>query len=147
MFSWSQTISVHTRRILGQCHEYSVAFHISNGLIFYVDHNKLLVLYPFLFVTCFILNSQKNWEMWYETVCWLPHIIITVSFVLYQPEQWKELSQVIKKRKLFPFFDMAYQGFASGDIDRDAFAVRQFISDGHQISLAQSFAKNMGLYG
>jgi len=42
---------------------------------------------------------------------------------------------------------MAYQGFASGDIDRDAFAVRQFLNDGHGIALAQSFAKNMGLYG
>lgn len=39
------------------------------------------------------------------------------------PEQWKELSNLIKKRNLFPFFDMAYQGFASGDIDRDAQAV------------------------
>ena len=42
---------------------------------------------------------------------------------------------------------MAYQGFASGDIDRDAFAVRQFLKDNHQMALAQSFAKNMGLYG
>lgn len=42
---------------------------------------------------------------------------------------------------------MAYQGFASGDVDRDADAVRQFLKDGHQIVLAQSFAKNMGLYG
>lgn len=64
-----------------------------------------------------------------------------------KPEQWKEISNVIKKRKLFPFFDMAYQGFASGDIDRDATALRLFIKDGHQVALAQSFAKNMGLYG
>jgi aspartate aminotransferase, mitochondrial len=42
---------------------------------------------------------------------------------------------------------MAYQGFASGSVDRDAFAVRLFLKDGHQIALAQSFAKNMGLYG
>lgn len=42
---------------------------------------------------------------------------------------------------------MAYQGFASGDIDRDAIPVRQFLQDGHQLCLAQSFAKNMGLYG
>ena len=42
---------------------------------------------------------------------------------------------------------MAYQGFASGSVDRDAFAVRQFLEDGHTIALAQSFAKNMGLYG
>lgn len=42
---------------------------------------------------------------------------------------------------------MAYQGFASGDIDRDAWAVRYFIEQGHTILLSQSFAKNMGLYG
>lgn len=63
------------------------------------------------------------------------------------PEQWKELSAVVKQRKLFPYFDMAYQGFASGDVDKDAFAVRLFLDDGHCLALAQSFAKNMGLYG
>ncbi|KZO96068.1 PLP-dependent transferase [Calocera viscosa TUFC12733] len=62
-------------------------------------------------------------------------------------EQWKELSNIVKEGKLFPFFDMAYQGFASGDIARDAFAPRHFVSEGHQIALCQSFAKNMGLYG
>lgn len=48
---------------------------------------------------------------------------------------------------LLVFFDMAYQGFASGDIDHDAYAVRYFVQRGHNICLAQSFAKNMGLYG
>jgi aspartate aminotransferase len=42
---------------------------------------------------------------------------------------------------------MAYQGFASGDTDRDAHAVRLFVKEGHQVALSQSFAKNMGLYG
>lgn len=64
-----------------------------------------------------------------------------------KPEEWKELSAVIKKKNLFPYFDMAYQGFASGDVDKDAFAVRLFLQEGHTIALAQSFAKNMGLYG
>ncbi|KAI0274656.1 glutamic oxaloacetic transaminase AAT1 [Gloeopeniophorella convolvens] len=63
------------------------------------------------------------------------------------PAQWKEISDLVKEKKLFPFFDMAYQGFASGSTDRDALAVRLFISEGHQIALSQSFAKNMGLYG
>ena len=54
---------------------------------------------------------------------------------------------MIKKRQLFPFFDMAYQGFATGDVNGDAAAVRLFVRDGHKIALAQSFAKNMGLYG
>jgi aspartate aminotransferase len=62
-------------------------------------------------------------------------------------EQWKELSSVMKSKKLFPYFDMAYQGFASGDVDRDAHPVRLFLQDGHCLALAQSFAKNMGLYG
>lgn len=42
---------------------------------------------------------------------------------------------------------MAYQGFASGDCTRDAYALRKFASEGHQLVLSQSFAKNMGLYG
>ncbi|CAG2182333.1 unnamed protein product, partial [Oppiella nova] len=46
-------------------------------------------------------------------------------------EQWKEISKVVKQRNLFPFLDMAYQGFATGDIDRDATAVRMFVEDGH----------------
>ena len=53
----------------------------------------------------------------------------------------------MKEKQLFPFFDMAYQGFASGNTTRDAFALRHFVSEGHQVALAQSFAKNMGLYG
>ncbi|XP_066587208.1 aspartate aminotransferase, mitochondrial [Prorops nasuta] len=63
------------------------------------------------------------------------------------PEQWAELSALIKQQELFPYFDMAYQGFASGDIMKDNFAVRLFLQEGHQIALAQSFAKNFGLYG
>ncbi|KAI1087315.1 aspartate aminotransferase [Rostrohypoxylon terebratum] len=63
------------------------------------------------------------------------------------PEQWKEISNVVKAQGHYAFFDMAYQGFASGNTDKDAFAVRYFVEQGHDIALAQSFAKNMGLYG
>ncbi|XP_071856890.1 glutamate oxaloacetate transaminase 2 [Bombus fervidus] len=63
------------------------------------------------------------------------------------PEQWKELAELVKKKEHFPFLDMAYQGFATGDIDRDAFGVRHFVKEGIQFALAQSYAKNMGLYG
>jgi aspartate aminotransferase len=63
------------------------------------------------------------------------------------PEQWIKISEACKKRQLYVFFDMAYQGFASGDINRDAHAVRYFVESGHNICLSQSYAKNMGLYG
>ena len=62
-------------------------------------------------------------------------------------EQWKEISDTIKKQKLTVFFDCAYQGFASGDAATDAAAVRMFVDDGHLISMVQSFSKNFGLYG
>lgn len=58
-------------------------------------------------------------------------------------EQWRRLSDLVKAKQHYPFFDMAYQGFASGDIDRDAFPVRHFEAEGHRLCLAQSFAKNM----
>ncbi|CAI4213024.1 unnamed protein product [Parascedosporium putredinis] len=46
-------------------------------------------------------------------------------------EQWKQLAT----------------GFASGDLARDAWAVRYFIEQGFELVIAQSFAKNFGLYG
>jgi len=61
--------------------------------------------------------------------------------------QWKAISDAVKEGGHYPFFDMAYQGFASGDTDKDAFALRYFLKEGHLPCLAQSFAKNMGLYG
>ncbi|KFY52089.1 hypothetical protein V497_08652 [Pseudogymnoascus sp. VKM F-4516 (FW-969)] len=63
------------------------------------------------------------------------------------PEQWKEISDAVKAGEHFAFFDMAYQGFASGDTNKDAYPVRLFVKEGHNICLATSFAKNMGLYG
>lgn len=60
--------------------------------------------------------------------------------------QWRQISDVVKEKNHYPFFDMAYQGFASGDTKKDAFAVRHFQSEGHRFCLAQSFAKNMVSY-
>ncbi|KAK9455688.1 pyridoxal phosphate-dependent transferase [Dipodascopsis uninucleata] len=62
-------------------------------------------------------------------------------------EQWQKIADVMESGKLFPFFDCAYQGFASGDLDRDASAVRSFIARGLELLVCQSFAKNFGLYG
>ncbi|KAH0531974.1 hypothetical protein TsFJ059_000730 [Trichoderma semiorbis] len=62
-------------------------------------------------------------------------------------DQWKELAVIIREKKHFPFFDCAYQGFASGDLARDAAAVRYFVEQGFELVVAQSFAKNFGLYG
>lgn len=62
-------------------------------------------------------------------------------------EQWKQIAKTIKAKKHFPFFDCAYQGFASGDLAKDAWAVRYFVEQGFELCIAQSYAKNFGLYG
>lgn len=61
-------------------------------------------------------------------------------------EQWAQIADVIQEKQLFPFFDSAYQGFASGDAEKDAWAVRYFTDRGFELLCAQSFAKNFGLY-
>ena len=53
----------------------------------------------------------------------------------------------MQAKKQFPFFDCAYQGFASGDLNKDAWAVRYFVDQGFELCIAQSYAKNFGLYG
>ncbi|KAI9032081.1 pyridoxal phosphate-dependent transferase [Hyaloraphidium curvatum] len=62
-------------------------------------------------------------------------------------EQWKQIAEVMKRRGHFAFFDCAYQGFASGDLDADAWSVRYFVEQGFEIFCAQSYSKNFGLYG
>lgn len=61
-------------------------------------------------------------------------------------DEWRQIAALVKSRNLFPFFDSAYQGFASGDPHCDAFAVRFFVNQGFETMIAQSFSKNMGLY-
>lgn len=72
-------------------------------------------------------------------------------------DQWVQVADLVYPKKLFVVFDSAYQGFASGDVDRDAWAVRHFaatILDRPEtqharlgMCVAQSFSKNFGLYG
>jgi aspartate aminotransferase len=64
-------------------------------------------------------------------------------------EQWEALAKLSNAKGLIPFFDLAYQGFASGDADKDAWAIRHFFNDVHKMEfcVAQSFSKNFGLYG
>ena len=62
-------------------------------------------------------------------------------------DQWKGLLDVCKQKNFVVFFDMAYQGYTSGDCEKDNYAVRLFTEAGIPIIVAQSFAKNFGLYG
>lgn len=61
-------------------------------------------------------------------------------------EQWKELSFIMKEKKLFPFFDIAYQGLGFS-LEEDVAPLRFFLKEGHEMLVSYTFAKNMGLYG
>ncbi|KAI7743875.1 hypothetical protein M8C21_030324 [Ambrosia artemisiifolia] len=62
------------------------------------------------------------------------------------PEQWEKIADVIQEKNHIPFFDVAYQGFASGSLDEDASSVRLFAARGMELLVAQSYSKNLGLY-
>ncbi|XP_024162057.1 aspartate aminotransferase, cytoplasmic isoform X1 [Rosa chinensis] len=61
--------------------------------------------------------------------------------------QWEQIRQLIRAKGLFPFFDSAYQGLVSGNLDEDAQFIRLFVADGGECLIAQSYSKIMGLYG
>ena len=62
------------------------------------------------------------------------------------PAQWEKVIEVVNKRSIMPFLDMAYQGFADG-IDADAFAVRRFAEACPVVFVSTSFSKSLSLYG
>ena len=62
------------------------------------------------------------------------------------PAQWTPVIEVVKKRDLVPFLDIAYQGFGAG-IDADGVAVRRFAEAGVPVLVSNSFSKSFSLYG
>lgn len=62
-------------------------------------------------------------------------------------EDWNEILRIMKKKNLFPFFDLAYEGFVSGDLKEDAYPIHLFLENGFEMVIAVSFSKSMGLYG
>jgi aspartate aminotransferase len=63
------------------------------------------------------------------------------------PDQWNNILDAVKSKNHFVAFDSAYQGFASGDLEKDAYSLRLFSQNTDNMMLFQSFAKNFGLYG
>ena len=61
-------------------------------------------------------------------------------------EQFAQVIDVLKRRNLLPFVDMAYQGFGDG-LDEDAAPIRRMVDAGLQVVVTNSFSKNFSLYG
>ncbi|KAK3255560.1 hypothetical protein CYMTET_35260 [Cymbomonas tetramitiformis] len=62
-------------------------------------------------------------------------------------DQWDQIMEVCKAKGHVCWFDSAYQGFATGCLEKDAYALRKFAENGLPLFVSQSFAKNFGLYG
>ena len=61
-------------------------------------------------------------------------------------EQWSQIADVISERGHYVFFDSAYQGFASGDLDADAWAVREFVKRGIPLLICQVCRNTTGYH-
>ncbi len=61
-------------------------------------------------------------------------------------DQWRQVVDIVRNKKLVAFIDMAYQGFADG-IKEDAVALDLFSASGLQFFVSSSFSKSFSLYG
>jgi aspartate aminotransferase len=61
------------------------------------------------------------------------------------PEQWQSVAELLQRRGLVPFLDLAYQGFGSS-LEEDAAPVRMVVERVPEALIAVSFSKNLGLY-
>jgi aspartate aminotransferase len=62
------------------------------------------------------------------------------------PDQWRELAAIFSQRGHLAFFDAAYPGFASGDIDTDLEGVRLFAEQEIPLVFVSTYGKSFGLY-
>lgn len=126
------------------------------------DH--VLVNHPYVFQSAGIktsllpyFSSKTNtfdFEKFSEAIKSLP----TQSVILVQsgaqnptgcdpsPEQWRELASIFSERGHLAFFDAAYPGFASGDIDADLAGVRLFAEQEIPFIFVSTYGKSFGLY-
>jgi len=59
--------------------------------------------------------------------------------------QWRALADLLLRRRLVPFIDLAYQGFGR-DLDSDVAGLRLVTAQVPESLVAVSFSKNLGLY-
>ena len=62
------------------------------------------------------------------------------------PAEWDQVIEVLQKRDLIPFLDIAYQGFGQG-LEQDAYAIRALDQTGMNFIVSNSFSKIFSLYG
>jgi len=59
--------------------------------------------------------------------------------------QWQQVLEIITRRRLIPFLDMAYQGFG-GSLAEDGKVVQRFADSGLTVFVSSTFSKSFSLY-
>lgn len=126
--------------------------------------NQVLVNHPFAFASAGIktgllpyFSSKTNrfdFESFSEAIKSLPaQSVILLQSGAQNPtgcdptlDQWRELASIFSERGHLAFFDAAYPGFASGDIDTDLQAVRLFAEQEIPLVFVSTYGKSFGLY-
>jgi aspartate/tyrosine/aromatic aminotransferase len=62
-------------------------------------------------------------------------------------DQWKQIVSIVKDKQIRVVLDSAFQGYSSGDIESDSKVVQLFLKEDIPFFVAQTFSKNLGLYG
>ncbi|TDN62288.1 amino acid aminotransferase [Paraburkholderia sp. BL10I2N1] len=122
------------------------------------DNHRVLLESAHLKVNAYpYFDSGKN-RIDFDAMISVLNTLPERSIVLLQPscqnptgadlsaEQFANVIDLLKRRQLLPFVDMAYQGFGDG-LDEDAVPIRKMVEAGLQFIVTNSFSKNFSLYG
>jgi len=81
------------------------------------------------------------------------HAVVILHAVAHNPtgmdlneQQWNTILDLLIARNATIVMDTAYQGFGSGDLDKDGMSVRMLADKGVEFFVCQSMSKNFGLY-
>ena len=99
-------------------------------------------------------NRKWNWEYLYDNVKKLPDSnVILFHGCAHNPSgldpcfsQWIDLIDLCVKKNMLIIVDMAYLGFASGDVEEDSGILRIINNQNYPTFVCTSYAKNFGLY-
>lgn len=67
------------------------------------------------------------------------------SGIDFTPQEWDNILEICLKKRLLPFFDIAYLGLGDGIVN-DRYAVNTFYKSGIEMCVAFSYSKTMDLY-
>ncbi len=127
--------------------------HVSISDPTWANHHQILSDLGYTIVTYPHLKAMSDFSVLIDHLYSLPEksaVLLQAKShnptgIDFTKEQWMQISQICKKRKLFPFFDSAYQGFAHS-LREDTWAISYFVKEGHDLFVAHSFSKSFAIY-